>query len=105
MTKQISTVTMKELADKHCKPHNPKPVKKQLSEAQRAAMDAINTASAKHIARDVARSNANNSSSRQAAIEAQAKRNAEFLKTHEDDFDKPVITQFSKPLVWHSDHS
>ena len=97
---------MKELADKHCKPHNPKPVKKQLSEAQRAAIDKINAASAKHITRDVARSNLDKNLSRQAAIEAQAQRNAEFLKTHrEEDFDKPVITRFSKPLVWHSDNS
>lgn len=98
--------TMKELADKHCKkPNNPKPVKKQLSEAQKAAMGSIITASAKHIARDVARSNADKSLSRQAAIEAQAKRNAEFLKNQpDDDIDKPIITRFSKPLVWHSDN-
>jgi len=97
---------MKELADKHCKPHNPKPVKKQLSESRKAAMDKINAASAKHIVRDVARSNSDKSLSRQAAIEAQNKRNAEFLKNqHEDDFDKPIITRFSKPLVWHSDNS
>lgn len=98
---------MKELADKHCKKqHNPKPVKKQLSESRKATMDKINAAPAKHIACDVARSNANNSSSRQAAIDAQNKRNAEFFNSqHEEEFDKPVITRFSKPVVWHSDHS
>jgi len=97
--------TMKELADKHCKkPNNPKPVKKQLSEARKAAMDKINAASAKHITRDVARSNADNSLSRQAAIEAQERRNAEFFNSqHEEEFDKPIITRFSKSLVWHSD--
>jgi len=100
----MSAKTMKELADKHCKPHNPKPIKKKLSAARKAAMDKINAASAKHITRDVARSNADNSLSRQAAIEAQERRNAEFFNSqHEEEFDKPIITRFSKPLVWHSD--